>query len=83
MMTAREIKIAKKVLEYLHGLDGGQAHALTIHAEIGGMTACGSGEFDDVLAELLRRKYADFVVNEFRGALWSITSLGESARRKM
>jgi hypothetical protein len=82
-MTAREIKLAKKILEYLHSLDGGQAHALVIHAEIGGMSACGSGEFDDVLAELLRRKYADYVQDEFKGALWSITSLGESARRKM
>lgn len=83
MMTAREIKIAKKILDYLHTLEGGQAHGLTIHAEIGGMAACGSGEFDDVMAELMRRKYADFVQDEFKGALWSITSLGESARRKM
>lgn len=82
-MTAREIKLAKKILDYLHTLDGGQAHPLTIHAEIGGMAACSIGEFEDVLAELQRRKYADYVQDDFKGQLWSITSLGESARRKM
>jgi hypothetical protein len=82
-MTAREIKIAKQVLNYLHGLDGGQAHPLTIHAEIGGMAACSSAEFEEVQGLLLARKYADYVHDEFKGDLWSITSLGESARRKM
>jgi hypothetical protein len=82
-MTAREIKIAKLILTVLHNLDGGQVHPLTIHAEIGGMNACGGGEFEDVMEELLRRKYADFVHDEFKGQQWSITSLGESARRKM
>lgn len=82
-MTAREIKIAKKILDYLHSLDGGQAHPLTVHAEIGGMTAASAGEFEDVLAYLMARKYADFVHDDFKGDLWSITSLGESARRKM
>ncbi len=82
-MTAKEIKIAKKILDRLHALDGGQEHPLLIHAEIGGMALCGTGEFEEVLAELLRRKYADFVSDEFKGQLWSITSLGESARRKM
>ena len=82
-MTAREIKIAKKILDHLHTLEGGQAHPLTVHAEIGGMAACSSAEFDEVCGILLARKYADFVQDEFKGQLWSITSLGESARRKM
>lgn len=82
-MTPREIKIAKKFLDYLHGLDGGQCHRLTLHAEIGGLSFCSSGELDDVCAELDRRRYADCVKDEFKGELWSITSLGESARRKM
>jgi hypothetical protein len=82
-MTAREIKISKKVLDYLHGLDGGQAHALTIHAEIGGMPTASTSEFEEVIVELDRRKYVIGVHDEFKGMLWSITTLGESARRKM
>jgi hypothetical protein len=82
-MTAREIKIAKKILDQLHTLDGGQAHAFTIHAEIGGLAAASASEFEEVLAELDQRKYALGVHDEFKGTLWSITSLGESARRKM
>lgn len=82
-MTIREIKIARKILDHLHGLDGGQAHALTVHAEIGGLTCCSSSELEEVFAELDRRKYALCVHDEFKGDLWSITSLGESARRKM
>lgn len=82
-MTAREIKIAKKVLDYLHTLDGGQAHPLTIHAEIGGLSFCSVQEFEEVLGELNSRKYMDGVKDDFKGMLHSITSLGESARRKM
>lgn len=82
-MTAREIKIAKKILTHLQSLDGGQAHALTIHAEIGGLTLCSSSEFEDVMTYLDSRKYINGVTTEFKGTLWDITSLGESARRKM
>ena len=82
-MTAREIKIAKKILDVLHGLDGGQAHALTIHADCGGLNCCSSSEFDDVLRELDARRYAIGIVTEFKGVLWSISDLGENARRKM
>lgn len=82
-MTAREIKIAKKLLDHLHGLDGGQAHPLTIHAEIGGLSACHGAEFDEVIEELSRRKYVIGVATDFKGTLWSISDLGESARRKM
>lgn len=82
-MTAREIKIAKKILDYLHTLDGEQAHPILIHAEIGGMMMCSTSEFDDVLAELDQRKYVVGVATQFKGTLWSISDLGESARRKM
>ncbi len=83
IMTAREIKIAKKILDHLHGLDDGQAHPIVIHAEIGGLPVCSTAEFEDVLAELDRRKYIIGVATEFKGTLWSISDLGESARRKM
>jgi len=82
-MTAREIKIAKKILDYLHTLEDGQAHPLTIHAEIGGLAFCSVQEFEEVLGEINRRKYIDGVKDEFKGMLHSITTLGESARRKM
>lgn len=82
-MTAKEIKVAKKILNHLHALDGGQAHALTIHAEIGGLTLCPTAEFDEVLAELDRRKYVIGVSTEFLGTLWSLSDLGASARRRM
>ncbi len=82
-MTARETKIAKKILDVLHALDGGQAHALTLHAEVGGLITCTTSEFDDVLREMDSRRYAIGIATEFKGTLWSISDLGESARRKM
>lgn len=82
-MTARELKIAKKILNALHELDGGQEHALTLHGEIGATGCCTSAEFDEVLAWLDSRKYVIGVSSEFKGVLWSISDLGESARRKM
>lgn len=81
-MTARELKIARKILDALHELDGGQAHALTIHGDIGGMTFCSASEFDDVLAELDQRRWISGVKTEFRGVLWNINSLGESKRNQ-
>lgn len=83
MMTPREIKIARRLLDYLHALDGGQAHPVLIHAEIGGLPFCNTAEFDEVIAELDRRKYIIGVRTEFKGTLWTISDLGESARRKM
>lgn len=82
-MTSREIKIAKKILDALHELDGGQAHALTIHGEIGGLSLCTTAEFDEVIVWLDTKKYVVGVKTEFKGVLWSISDLGESARRKM
>lgn len=82
-MTAREIKIAKKILDHLHALDGGQEHTMTTHAELGGLAFCNTAEFEDVIGWLDTRKYIIGVATEFRGTLWSISDLGESARRKM
>lgn len=82
-MTARETKIAKAILETLHALDGGQAHMLTIHGEIGGLNACTSAEFNDVMAELDRRKLVIGVKTKFKGVLWNISDAGEAARLEM
>jgi len=82
-MTAREIKLSRKILDYLHALDGGQAHAVTIHAEIGGLVACSATEFDHLLGQLDQQKYVLFIETKFKGRLWSITDDGEAARLKM
>jgi len=82
-MTARETKIAKRILDALHELDGGQAHALTILGEIGGLGLCSSAEFDAVLAELDRKKFVIGVKSKFKGVMWNISDAGEAARLEM
>lgn len=82
-MTSRETTIAKKILAVLHELDGGQAHALTVHGEIGGLSACTSAEFDAALAALDQRKFVLGVKTKFKGVLWNISDAGEAARLEM
>lgn len=82
-MTQRETQIAKKILDALHELDGGQAHALTIHGEIGGLSACTVAEFDATLAELDRRKLTIGIKTKFKGIMWSISDAGQAARLEM
>jgi len=82
-MTAHETTIAKKILDALHELDGGQAHALSIHGQIGGIPTCSSAEFDQVLAELDRLKYIIGIKTKFKGVLWNISIAGEAARLEM
>ena len=67
----------------LHELDGGQAHAQTIHGEIGGLNACTTHDFDAVLAELDRQKYVTGIKTKFKGVLWNISNEGEAARTQM
>jgi len=82
-MTARETIIAKRVLDYLHDLDGGQEHELSVHAGIGGLNLCPSEEFRQVLKILDTERYVVGVTTRFKGVMWSISDLGESARLKM
>lgn len=82
-MTAYEIGIAKRILDYLHELDGGQAHALMIHGEIGGLAAGTAAAFDATLAELDRRKLVIGVQTRFKGVMWNISDAGEAARLEM
>ena len=82
-MTAREIKIATRILDYLHGLEGGQAHTLTIHGDIGGLNLCPSAEFDTVMAELDKLKLVIGITSKFRGVMWNISDAGEAARLEM
>lgn len=82
-MTARETLIAKRILDFLHSLDAGQAHALVIHASIGGMNFCSSNEFDDALAALDTKKFVIGIKTKFKGTVWNISDAGEAARVEM
>lgn len=82
-MTARETKIAKRILDALHALDGGQAHEITIHAEIGGLPVCTSAELEETLRVLDAAKLITGIRTKFRGVLWNISSAGEAARLEM
>lgn len=82
-MTAKETQIAKKILDFLHAEDGRQVHALTIHGEIGGLNACTTATFDEVLKELDTRKYIIGIDAKFRGRVWNISDAGEAARLEM
>jgi hypothetical protein len=82
-MNTREFLIAKKILDHLHTLEGGQEHHLMIHAHIGGLAFCSGQEFDEVLAELDQRRWIVGVRSESRGLMVSISDLGESGRRKI
>jgi len=80
-MTARELKIARKVLDYLHGLDGGQADELVIHAEIGGLVVASVNELTEVLSQLNEQRLIRGIMPKlYKRLKWSITDLGESAR---
>ena len=82
-MTTREIKIAKRVLNYLHELEGGQAHPLTILGEIGGLNVCTMNEFNETLHSLENGGYIHRVRTQFKGDMISISSAGEAARLEM
>lgn len=82
-MTTRETQIAKKILDRLHELDGGQMHPLGIHAEIGGMAMCGALEFDRVLNLLDAQKLIVGIQSKHKGMLINISDAGEAARLEM
>ena len=82
-MTTHEIRIARRILDALHELDGLQAHAVSIHAEIGGMGFCTASAFDATLAELDRRRLVIGVSTKYKGVLWNISNAGEAARLEM
>lgn len=82
-MTARETQIAKRILDHLHKLDGGQAHALAIHAEIGGVALCSGSEFDSVMEILNQERWVIGIHTKFKGNLWNISDAGEAARLQM
>lgn len=84
-MTARERLIAKKVLNHLHELDGGQATVLEIHASIGGMTLCSAAELDAVLELLDTQRFVLFVPARFSPTVkkFNLTDAGAAARLQL
>lgn len=82
-MTFHELVIAKRTLDALYELDGGQAHALALHAQIGGLRLCPTREFEAVLAEMDRRHWVLGITTRFKGVLWSLSDAGAAARLQM
>lgn len=84
-MTHRELGICKSILEYLHDLDGGQAHELVLHkgASEHFMAMIPKNEFDTRLEHCASEGWVMCVKTRFKGALWSITPAGEKALVEM
>lgn len=84
-MTQRQIQLTKAVLDYLHGLDGGQAGDVLIHAAVnqtlGGYTPL--KELDEVIEHADREGWVLTVISKFKGRLRSLTDAGAAARLEM
>lgn len=84
-MTKRQIKLMKPVLDFLHGLDGGQAGDVAIHAAVnealGGYTPL--VELNEVLELLDRSGWILTVGSRFKGQLRSLTDAGAAVRMEM
>ncbi len=84
-MTRRETSICKAILDYLHNLDGGQAHELNIHAGASEnfMSLIPRSEFDLMFQHCAKQGWLLHVPTRFKGSLWSINDAGEKARQDM
>jgi hypothetical protein len=88
IMTTREIKITKAVLDYLHALDYGQATELQIHSnafgETFGVPKPSAAEVAAALNECDAQKWITGVPSRFGGRMkWNITDAGEAVRLEM
>lgn len=89
-MTTRELKITKGILDFLHGLDGGQATETQIHQ---GIIATWSpaeakpsaGELAAALNNCDAEKWIVGVPSRFNARVmkWCIADEGELARQQM
>jgi len=86
-MTKRELKITRLVLDYLHGLDYGQATELQIHvnqAWSGLNPPPSAAELTAVMQNCDVEKWISGVPSRFGGKMkWNITDAGEAARVEM
>ncbi|HTV62693.1 MAG TPA: hypothetical protein VMH30_09005 [Verrucomicrobiae bacterium] len=82
-MTKREVQIARRILDILHDLDGGQSGCLLLHFEIGGVDFCTTAEFDNTMKVLDAKQLITGMRTKFRGISWNISDAGEAARMEM
>jgi hypothetical protein len=84
-VNPRDLAICKAILDYLHDLDGGQAHELNIHAGVcrNTLTLIPKSEFDLMFRHCSKEGWLLHVATRFKGSLWSINAAGEKARQEM
>lgn len=84
-MTAREIKIAKAILETLHDSDGAQMIEVVIHADVtvSLQEKIPLAEFDAAMSICDKRRWLTGVAGKFGGRKWNINDAGESARLEL
>lgn len=84
-MTRRQITISQALLDYLYGLDGGQANDVLIHSAV--IQALGHyvalTEFNEVLELADRAGWIVTVKSKFKGELRSLSDAGTAARQEM
>ena len=83
-MNAREIKIAKAMLQVLNDADGQMIESI-IHAEVN--LKCGEhvplAELNSILQLADREGWLTGVKSKFRGKLWNINDAGRAALLEM
>ena len=82
-MTQSEIKLARAILDVLHGLDGGQMHELPLHAEVNLIVKCTRSEFEGALKICDTSGWVIGIRSKFKGVAWNISDAGEAARLEM
>jgi hypothetical protein len=84
-MTARELKIAKAILDALHDVDGMQMVEPVLHADA--QLRLGEkiplAEFEAALAVCDAKRWLTGVKGKFLGRKWNINDAGEAARLEM
>ncbi len=84
IMTAREIKIIRSLLNALHDLDGLQAGEITLHGAVNLLVPCGAQEFSEALKLAAEKKWINQVASRHTGKMkYNIVDAGEAARLEM
>jgi hypothetical protein len=87
-MTARELKIDKAVLDYLHSIDRGQDTEIGIHFRVIERWPVNdprpsAAELAESLIRLDAGKFITGVTSRFGKQKWNISDAGEAARLEM
>lgn len=83
IMTARELKICKAILQVLHDLDGGQLVEVALHGETNVKCECGLAEFTAALKLCDTKGWLTGVPGKFSGRKYNINDAGEAALLEM